>query len=161
MTPVGPRLHPIAMPFAKPEPEEQPDLLSLLLASDLAAEVKGEFNDQLAIGLDVAGATQHVLARFGNLLADAHEGPVVLLSLAALQQREGQLFAVVRDAALELIDSGEALAAFPASGEHRRQRRQLLEQFAQLLRAACIADDPALEPAQDEPREPREPRDQP
>jgi hypothetical protein len=108
-----------------------------LLASDLAQEVKSEFNDQLAVGFDVGGATQHVFSHFRESLTDSHAGPVIILALAALQVKEQQLHPVVRDAALDLIETGEAAAAFPAAtGDLRNARRALLDQFADELKQA-------------------------
>src|SRR5436305_10646281 len=103
------------------------DVVAALLASDLAQEVRSEFNDQLAVGFDTAGATRHIFAHFRQSLTDPHTGPVVILALAALQLKEHQLHPVVRDAALDLIETGEAAAAFPAAtGDLRKGRRELL-----------------------------------
>jgi hypothetical protein len=116
------------------------DIIWSLLSSDLAQEIKSEFNGRLAIGLDVAGATQHVFGQFREALTDAHHGPVVILSLAALQLKEQQLHAVIRDAALDLIRSGEAAGAFPApTADLRQARRKLLDQFAAELEHAEVA----------------------
>jgi very-short-patch-repair endonuclease len=116
------------------------DIIWSLLSSDLAQEIKSEFNGRLAIGLDVTGATQHVFAQFREALVDAHHGPVVILALAALQLKEHQLHAVIRDAALDLIRSGEAAGAFPApTADLRQARRRLLEQVAAELERADVA----------------------
>ena len=117
------------------------DIIWSLLSSDLAQEIKSEFNARLAIGLDVPAATQHVFGQFRDALADAHNGPVVILSLAALQLKEHHLHAVIRDAALDLIRCGEAAAAFPAStGDLRQGRRRLLDQFAVELERADVVE---------------------
>lgn len=123
------------------EAPSRDDIIWDLLSSDLAQEVKAEFNGQLAVGLDVAGATQHVFAQFRAALVDPHNGPVVVLCLAAMQLKEDQLHPVVREAALDLIDSGEAAAAFPAeSGERRSGQREFLDQFAAALKAASVVE---------------------
>jgi very-short-patch-repair endonuclease len=107
------------------------DIIWSLLSSDLAQEVKAEFNARLAVGLDVIAATQHIFANFREALTDIHHGPVIILSLAALQMKEQQLHPIIRDAALELIQTGEAAAPFPASTkEGRGARLHLLDQFA-------------------------------
>ena len=111
-----------------------------LLASDLAAEVKAEFLAKIDRGQSVAVATQAAFVAFRDALASPNDGPVVLLALAALQWREGQLQAVIRDAAVDLIDSGEALAAYKtADAATRKGRRDLLEAFAEQLREAAVA----------------------
>jgi very-short-patch-repair endonuclease len=118
------------------------ELVWALLSSDLAQEIKSEFNGRLAVGLDVAAATQHVLAHFHDVLHDPQQGPVVLVSLAALQLREHQLHTVIRDAALDLISTGEAAAAYPATTlDARTIQRKLLDQFAAALSAASVVDE--------------------
>ena len=118
------------------------DLVWSLLSSDLAQEIKSEFNGRLAVGLDVAAATQRVLSRFHDVLHDPQHGPVVLVSLAALQLREHQLHTVIRDAVLDLISTGEAAAAYPATSlDARTAQQQLLGHFAAALAAAPVVDD--------------------
>lgn len=118
-----------------------PSPADALLASDLAAEVKAEFLGRIDRGLSVAVATQAAFAAFRDALASPNDGPVVLVALAALQWREGQLQAVIRDAAVDLIDSGEALAAYTtADAATRKARREVLDAFAGQLREAAVTD---------------------
>ncbi len=122
-----------------PQPLSPADVATALLSSDLAQEVRAEFEGRMAVGLPVPTATAHAFARFRTALADADDGPVVILALAALQWREGYVQAVIRDAAVDLIDSGEAMAAYrSADGAVRRERAQLLEAFAELLRETAV-----------------------
>jgi len=117
------------------------DLLLSLLTSDLALEIRAEFMEHVRFGATPADATSQVLSRFGRLLASPDDGPVIILSLAALQLREGQLSATFRDAAIDLIDSGEALAAYRLSEATARQARDdLLAEFADALAAATTGD---------------------
>jgi hypothetical protein len=119
----------------------QRELIHSLLASDLAAEVKAEFDGRLTIGCDVPAASKYVFVRFHNALTSPHDGPVVLLALAALQLREQHLLAFIRDAALELIESGEAMAAYRADDSQlRKERREMLEQFVVALQAAPVQE---------------------
>ncbi len=115
------------------------ELFAALLASDLASEVQWEFNGHLSHGFDISAATRHVFARFRIALSSANDGPVVLLALAALQMKEGRVQAVIRDAAIDLIESGEAQAAFPAGTfDLRKSRENLLDQFVLELREARV-----------------------
>ncbi len=67
-------------------------------------------------------------------LASTQEGPVILIALAALQLREGYLQAVIREAAIDLIDSNEALNAYRfADSNQRKAVRQVLEQLRDVL----------------------------
>jgi hypothetical protein len=117
------------------------DVIAALLTSDLAQEVRSEFNGRLSDGLDVTSATQFIFSQFSQAMADPHNGPVVILSLAALQLKEYQLHPVIRDAAIDLIQSGEAAAAFPAGTlDLRKSRRELLDQFAAELAAASVVE---------------------
>lgn len=109
--------------------------ITAMLASDLAREIAAEFDHARDNGNDVPAATAVVIDRFRDLLPVANEGPVLLLALAALQLREGYVQPVIHDAALELIDDGEALHAFAAvTSDLRQSRRTLLEMFATDLR---------------------------
>jgi hypothetical protein len=119
-----------------PVPDE---LANEILASDLAAEVKAEFEGRLTVGFTVPAATQHVFARFRGALSSSHDGPVVLLALAMLQLREGQLQEVIRDAGIDLIDSGEAMTAYRTEDiATRKARKLMLEQFSTLLGEAKV-----------------------
>jgi hypothetical protein len=134
---------------AHSDPPSNADDFAALLASDLAAEVRTQFNTCLDQGENTTAATAHVFAAFRSALDSPHTGPVVLLALAVLQLREGSLNAVIRDAALDLIDSGEAMAAFPAAADARRERRELLKRFAIQLRETAAhvpADEHEIEP---------------
>jgi hypothetical protein len=117
------------------------ELRAALLASDLALEVDAEFTGKIRAGGDVRLATSHVLGRFQSALGSSREGPVVLVALAALQQREGNLQSVIKDAAIDLIESGEALAAYrPMDSAQRKNVARLLEQFADLLKQTRSID---------------------
>jgi hypothetical protein len=114
--------------------ELREQVLAGLLASDLAVEIQAEFNGRLGVGLDVPGATGYVLGKFHSALTSPQEGPVVLIALAALQMREGYLQAVMQTAALDLIESGEALAAYkPVDFSQRKSVAVMLEQFREMI----------------------------
>ena len=121
--------------------ENRQQVLAQILASDLAREISAEFNGRLSVGLDVLAATQHVLGKFHSALSSAQDGPVVLIALAALQLGEWQLQAVIRDAALDLIETGEALAAYrPDDFSQRKSVAVMLEQFRGMLEEATVQE---------------------
>jgi hypothetical protein len=110
------------------------ELLAALLASDLSVEVTAEFNGRLSMGFDVPAATANVFGKFRSALGSPQDGPVVLIALAVLQLREGFLQEVIRDAAIDLIESGEALNAYRSEdGSQRKATLQILEQLATML----------------------------
>ena len=103
------------------------DELEPFFASDLATEVRREFDGRADHGVPIPDVTRDVLAHFRDLLADPHEGPVIFLALAALQLRSGHVMPFVRDAALDLIRTGEAKRAYANNDPSVvKQRRQLL-----------------------------------
>jgi hypothetical protein len=122
------------------------DELEPLFASDLAAEVRREFSGRTDHGIPVPDATRDVLAHFSDLLADPQEGPVVFLALAGLQFRLRRLMPFVRDAALELIRTGEARRAYPTTDPTmNRQRKQLLATLEASLESAEVMADEGSE----------------
>jgi len=70
---------------------------------------------------------------FAASLQDVDEEPIFRLALAALQERSAALQPAVRDAAIEVIDSGRDLARWETE-QDRRQRQEVLEQ----LRASLV-----------------------
>jgi hypothetical protein len=74
---------------------------------------------------------------FGGLLADPNEGPVVFLALASLQLRRGQVLGPMRDAAIALIDSGDANRAWRQTDAVLNvARKAALRQLAEALQTA-------------------------
>lgn len=110
------------------------DELEPFFASDLAAEVRREFDGRADHGVPIPDVTRDVLAHFRDLLADPQEGPVIFLALAALQLRSGHVMPFVRDAALDLIRTGEARRAYANTDPNvSKQRKQLLAAMEAVL----------------------------
>jgi hypothetical protein len=113
------------------------DELLPFFASDVAAEVRREFELRANHGVSVQEATGDVLGLFRDLLDDPHEGPVVFLALAALQLRDGRVMPFIRDAALDLIRTGEAKRAYASTDPTvTQQRRKLLIAMEAALEAS-------------------------
>ena len=116
-----------------------PDWSDALFASDLALDVRGEFHEAMEFGLSASEAARAVLSKYRDVLRDPAEGPVVIFCLAAMQMGAGQLTAVTREAALELIGDREALRAWSkGDGARRREIKAALDAFAEDLRAAPV-----------------------
>ncbi|HEV2293475.1 MAG TPA: hypothetical protein VGR35_06435 [Tepidisphaeraceae bacterium] len=110
-----------------------------LFASDLAQDVRSEFNARRDEGLSAADATGAVVAHFRHLLERAEEGPVVIIAIAVLQLLERAPTATFLDAALELLRDGHGFAT--RAGEDlsfRRNRERLREQLIEMLESATI-----------------------
>lgn len=119
-----------------------PDTFADIFASDLALEIKSEFMELRGVGADVPACTTHVISRYRDLLSDPNDGPVIFLILAALQLREGHLQPTFRDAAVDLIESGEALRAYQAVEPNlRADRKSLLGAFLASLSEADVVDE--------------------
>ncbi len=68
-----------------------------ILQDDLAEEARMLFDEGLAAGLDVAGATAGVYEDLKEALAGEEDATVIWLALAALQLREGALQPDIRE----------------------------------------------------------------
>ena len=115
------------------------ELLAGLFASDLAQDVRAEFNERRGYGLSVGEATGAVVGSFRHLLDRADDGPVVIVTLAALQLRDGELHPTMRDAAVELLRDGHGFER--RADEHpdrRRGREQLRQALCAALEAAAV-----------------------
>ena len=152
-------------------PNDSPpdDRFAALYASDLATEVRQEFEDRMGFGTSAAEATAAVVQQFGQAMHDANDGPVILLALAALQLHHGQVEPAFRDAALELIDDGTAERAYNALNPgHATDRLLVLNELRVALgihaerwgdedgpadRRTGPADDPQSVPPGGEPRD--------
>ncbi|MFB9273930.1 hypothetical protein [Cohnella cellulosilytica] len=62
-----------------------------ILDDDIALDIKVEFDEIMSEEKDVVLATEAVLESFSDSLEDEDEGPVVILTLAYLQIRAGNL----------------------------------------------------------------------
>lgn len=128
------------------------DPFAPLFTSDLAGQVREAFEEMLDFGASVTAATQETVHRFGGALNDERDGPVVILSLAGLQVKHREVHASIRDAALEILDSGEAEKLVGSEPAARKQVRALLEELREVLGALDVEEDDE-EPDEDSNRE--------
>ena len=117
-------------------------VIDALFASDLAKDVRSEFNARRDEGMSVMDATGAVVAHFQHLLARPEEGPVVIIAIAALQQLERAPTDTFRSAALDLLHEGHGFAS--RAGENanfRRDRQRLRDQLIELLESPTHVPD--------------------
>ena len=100
-----------------------------IFSDDTAADVRDEYRNYLADGMDGPSATNKLLENFGTEVDDADAGPPFWLSLAATQWRLGRLEDRVRERALRIIDDGTDLARFSESAGLQRSRRRVLQKL--------------------------------
>ena len=114
-------------------------LTAPFLASDLAQEVQNVYFERAGVGVGAGPATQAVFETFRDLLGDPNEGPVIFLALACLQLRRRDVLPPVRDAALALIESGDADRAWRQSDSFvNQQRKAALRALASRLENAAL-----------------------
>jgi hypothetical protein len=95
---------------------------------DVALDIRDAFEDALANGLSVAVATQKILEDFAEYLEDSDDRPVIFLALTALQLEQGTLQPDMREMALRIIASGEAMACWQdTDATTQAERVQVLE----------------------------------
>jgi hypothetical protein len=117
------------------------DVIATVFASDLAQDVRAEFNERRGYGMSVADATGEVVAAFRHLLERPDEGPVVIAALAALQLREGELHAAVRDAAVVLLRAGRGFERQAGEAmDRRRERERVRQELVEALAAAAVVN---------------------
>ena len=114
-----------------------------ILQDDLAEEARMLFDEGLASGLDVAGATAGVYEDLKEALAGEEDATVIWLALAALQLRDGALQPEVRDRAIAATDSPMALSAWGlAPFEAVAARQETLRRFKGILeRGTCTPEE--------------------
>jgi hypothetical protein len=119
--------------------DERDAVIDALFASDLARDVRSEFNARRDEGMSVHDATSTIVASYGHVLARPEEGPVVIIALAALQLLERAPISTFRDAALDLLREGHGFAVH--AGENRtfrRDRERFRTQLIAMLEAPIV-----------------------
>ncbi len=109
--------------------------------NDIALDMRGEFEEALAEGLDAHAATQRVIATYEESFEDFDEAPMVRLALAGLQLEHGSLEPWVRHQALAVIDADPNLERWlegwdAGRAEAEAERRKVLEGLKARLAAA-------------------------
>ena len=122
--------------------EETDAVIDALFASDLARDVRSEFNARRDEGLSVHDATGAVFAHFRHLLDRADEGPVVIIAIVVLQQLERAPSETIRDGAVDLLREGHCFASRPGENlTFRRDRERLRDQLIELLESPTNVPD--------------------
>lgn len=122
--------------------DQREAVIDALFASDLAKDIRSEFNARRDEGMSVDDATGAIVASYGHVLSRPEEGPVVIIALAVLQLLERAATATFRDAALDLLREGHGFALRPGENvSFRRNREQLRDYLIQMLQSATIPPD--------------------
>ena len=117
-------------------------VIDALFASDLARDVRSEFNARRDEGMNVNDATSTIVASYGQVLARPDEGPVVIIAMAVLQLLERAVTPTFRDTALDLLREGHGFASRPGENlTFRRDRERFRQQLIEMLEAANVVAD--------------------
>ena len=105
-----------------------------LFENDTACDVRGDFCDFIADGASPSQASRWLIDQW-DPDDDPDEGPVVWLTLAALQSRVGWLNERVKERALRIINDGSDLQRWidEATESDVAERRAVLEKLKQQL----------------------------
>ncbi len=118
-----------------------------IFSDDTAADVRDDYRDLLGDGLEPAAATDALLERMKETVADSDEGPVFWLALALTQHKLGRLEERVQREALRVIDDGLGLDRWREAGPAELRRRQ-----AALAKTRQILASPQPPPKKVRPR---------
>lgn len=100
--------------------------------SDMAADVRSEYRDLVAEGLEGASATDRLLEAYSDWADDPDVGPDFWIGLAVAQAEVGRLEERVRDRALAHVDDGADAARFVVK-DQVAARREVLAKVRQTL----------------------------
>jgi hypothetical protein len=111
-----------------------------IFSDDTAADVRDEYRDLLGDAADPVAATDALIERSEEIIADADEGPVFWLALALTQHKLGRLEERVKREALRAIDQGLGLDRWREAGPAALKSRQTALAKA---RAVLVSPQPA------------------
>ena len=117
------------------------DPFAPLFSSDLAEQVRESFTEMIDFGGSVSAATQETIARFQGALKDERDGPLVIIALAALQVKEREIFASIRNAALELLQGRELDKLISSEPAARKQVREVLADLREVLESVEVEEE--------------------
>ncbi len=101
---------------------------------DIAFDVKATFEDYVDSGMSMDEVTERVMEDFEDALNDPDENPVVILALAILQLKEDDVVEAIRESALDIIESGDLLAAWEyADPDDLQEKKKFLKQLKSKL----------------------------
>ena len=104
-----------------------------LYDDDTGADVRARYRELVADGATGEGATNTLLAEWGELIDDPDDAPAFWLALADTQSRVGRLEGRVRERAVAVIESGEDLARFAHAPALQAQRRRVLAKLMEQI----------------------------
>lgn len=96
--------------------------------SDLALDVRREFEQFMRAGLSAYVSAERVMALHAARIHDPDDEPAIYFALAELQLQCGALSPLLRKRALTLINSGDSLARWAGQSAPTIESRRAVEQ---------------------------------
>ena len=87
-----------------------------LFDDDISMDIQAEFEAAIEDGMNIKEATKLVLDSFEEVLTDNDEGPIVYLTLAALQLEKGSVQKSIRKMALDIIENDGGIERWKGTG---------------------------------------------
>jgi len=107
-----------------------------IFEDDVAADVRGEWEDAVGSGSSVSDATAALIGGLGaDFIPDVDDGPVFWIALAALQVEAGEVAPDVAARAVEAIPANLSRWREEATAEDLAAREQVLGALEQRLRS--------------------------
>jgi hypothetical protein len=101
---------------------------------DLALDIKDEFERSFKGDGDIQSVTEHIFSEYEDVINDEDEGPIVYLSLAALQLEYGYLQSNIKEQALNIINQGKGLERWEEAGKKAlADREKVLQELKKQL----------------------------
>jgi hypothetical protein len=94
-----------------------------IFADDITADIKDDFEEYIEDGLSVYEATERILERYQRRVRDKAD-PRRYLALASLQMEQGGLQEDIKQAVLNIIESGKDLEAWEGDGKDALESRK-------------------------------------
>jgi len=105
----------------------------LVFQDDVAADVRSEYLELLANGARDSDALKSMEREWKDSIADADDGPVFWLALAATQWEYGRLHPRAKSQALKIIDEGKDMARWTDAGLAKKRQAVLAQLKKKLL----------------------------
>lgn len=104
-----------------------------IFSDDLAADVRDDYKQLLSDGKSPEEATQILLNNYASELNDIDSGPILWLSLAAIQWKTGTLQDNVKQNALEILQTGKDLIRWQENPSALKKRKIVLQKLEEQL----------------------------
>lgn len=104
-----------------------------IFSDDFASDIKNEFRDLIGIGKSPEVATNEIIETYKDELINSEESSVFWIALSAIQWQLGRLQHIVKQNAIEIIDSEVDLQRWIDNPKDLNKRKIVLSQLKEKL----------------------------